>query len=66
VAMWPSLLRPWPGRKLPPELRPGPVARQAAAFPGGLRDPQLETLLTRIDTGQLHRPTGSRSSSKGT
>lgn len=57
MAMWPSLLRPWPGRKLPPELRPGPVARQAAAFPGGLRDPQLETLLTRIDTGQLHRPT---------
>lgn len=52
-----SLLRPWPGRKLPPALRPAAVAEQAAAFPGGLRDPQMETLLTRIDTGQFHRPT---------
>jgi len=52
-----SLLRPWPGRRLPQELRPGPVARQAAGFPGGLRDPQMEALLTRIDTGQFHRPT---------
>lgn len=53
-----SLLRPWAGRRLPPELRPGPVAQQAAAFPGGLRDPQMEALLTRIDTGRFHRPTG--------
>jgi cardiolipin synthase len=52
-----SLLRPWPGRRLPHELRPGPVAQLAAAFPGGLRDPQLEALLTRIETGRFHRPT---------
>ena len=50
-------LRPWPGRRLPRDLRPGAVAQQAAAFPGGLRDPQLATLLTRIDTGRFHRPT---------
>lgn len=51
------MLRPWPGRKLPQELRPAAVAHQAAGFPGGLRDPQMEALLTRIDTGQFHRPT---------
>lgn len=51
------LLRPWPGRKLPRDLRPAPVAQQAASFPGGLRDPQMATLLTRIDTGQFHQPT---------
>ncbi len=52
------LLRPWPGRKLPHALRPAAVAREAASFPGGLRDPQMETLLSRIDTGPFHRPTG--------
>lgn len=61
-----SLLRPWPGRRLPQELRPGPVARQAAAFPGGLRDPHMEALLTRIDTGRFHRPTRVEAFFEGT
>ncbi len=49
-----SLLRPWSGRSLPVELRPSSVLRQAAAFPEGVRDPQLPPLLSRIDTGPIH------------
>ncbi len=52
------LLRPWAGRSLPPELRPRAVAQKAAFLPGGVRDPELATLLCRIDTGPLH--TGNR------
>ncbi|PYQ24046.1 MAG: hypothetical protein DMF79_02575 [Acidobacteria bacterium] len=49
-----SLLRPWSGRSLPVDLRPSSVLRQAAAFPEGVRDPQLPPLLSRIDTGPIH------------
>jgi len=49
-----SLLRPWSGRSLPAELRPWNVLRLAAAFPEGVRDPQLPPLLSRIDTGPIH------------
>jgi cardiolipin synthase len=43
------VLRPAPGRKLPPELRVGQVERLAAALPGGIEDPGFEVLLRRID-----------------
>ena len=44
-------LRPWAGRKLPPELQPQRVARIAGAFPGGVRDPGFVDLVCRIDEG---------------
>jgi len=42
-------LRPAAYRVLPPELRVRRVGRLAGALPGGVRDPQFETLLRRID-----------------
>ena len=47
--LWRPVLRPRPGRKLPPELRFGPVQRLAADLPDGLRDPGFSVLLRRID-----------------
>jgi cardiolipin synthase len=47
------MLRPRAGRKLPRDLRPEAVARQAAAFPDGLRGPNFETLLRRIEQAPI-------------
>jgi cardiolipin synthase len=43
------VLRPAPGRKLPPELRIGRVERLAEGLPQGIEDPGFELLLRRID-----------------
>lgn len=43
------ILRPFPGRKLPPDLRVGRVELLAAVLPEGLADPGFEVLLRRID-----------------
>lgn len=48
-------LRPWPGRKLPEELRPKNVGRLSEALAGGVRDAEFERLVHRIDTGPIHR-----------
>jgi cardiolipin synthase len=48
-------LRPWPGRKLPYELRPENVGRLSEALASGVRDPEFERLIHRIDTGPIHR-----------
>ena len=48
-------LRPWPGRKLPVELRRENVARLGEALGGSVRDPEFEALVHRVDTGPLHR-----------
>lgn len=49
-----AVLHPMAGRLLPHELRPGPVARVAAAWPLGVRSPEFEELVGRIDTGPIH------------
>jgi cardiolipin synthase len=43
------MLRPAPGRVLPPELRIGQVERLAEGLAGGIEDPGFELLLRRID-----------------
>ncbi|HEY0512346.1 MAG TPA: phospholipase D-like domain-containing protein [Thermoanaerobaculia bacterium] len=43
------VLRPAPGRELPPELRIGRVERLASELPQGIEDPGFELLLRRID-----------------
>src|SRR3954453_7682924 len=43
------VLRPAPGRELPPELRIGSVERLAGGLPEGTADPGFEVLLRRID-----------------
>ncbi|HEV7785444.1 MAG TPA: phospholipase D-like domain-containing protein, partial [Thermoanaerobaculia bacterium] len=43
------ILRPFPGHKLPPDLRVGGVEKIACALPEGLADPGFEVLLRRID-----------------
>ena len=43
------MLRPAPGRVLPPELRIGKVERLAEGLQGGIEDPGFELLLRRID-----------------
>jgi hypothetical protein len=48
-------LRPWPGRKLPNELRPENVGRLSEALAGGVRDAEFERLVHRIDSGPIHR-----------
>ena len=47
-------LRPWPGRKLPDELRPENVGRLSEALANGVRDAEFERLVHRIDTGPIH------------
>lgn len=49
-----ALVRPAPGRKLPPELRAHRVARLAEALPQGVADPAFEPLLRRVDSAPLH------------
>lgn len=53
-AMRLSGLRPRPGWRLPEELRPGNVWRLAEPLAGGVRDPEFERLVQRIDTGPVH------------
>ena len=48
-------LRPAAGRALPAELEPARVMQTAEQFAGGVRDPQFEEVIRRIDTGPLHR-----------
>jgi cardiolipin synthase A/B len=50
---WLPRLRPLPGRRLPKKLRAENVGRLAAALPRGLRDPDFEPLLTRIETSPV-------------
>jgi cardiolipin synthase A/B len=47
-------LRPRAGRALPRSLRVGRVDRVAADFPGGVSDPELGALLTRIEESPIH------------
>lgn len=49
------VLRPMAFRVLPRDLRPRRVGRLAAALPGGVRDPDFEVLLRRIDASPIHR-----------
>lgn len=49
------VLRPMAFRVLPRELRPTRVWRLAEALALGVRDPEFEVLLRRIDTAPLHR-----------
>ena len=51
--LWRPILRPRPGRTLPPEVRFGPVQRLAAELPQGLRDPGFGILLRRIDESPI-------------
>ncbi len=44
-----AVLRPAPGRVLPPELRIGSVERLATGLPQGIEDSGFEVLLRRID-----------------
>lgn len=53
----PPLLHPVAGRRLPPELRPDAVFRQASALPDGVRGEAFEHLLRRIDQGPVHADT---------
>ncbi len=48
------ILRPFPGRKLPPDLRLGRVELLAAALPQGIADPGFEVLLRRIDGAPIY------------
>jgi len=50
---WLPRLRPRAGRRLPRELRAENVARLAAALAGGLADPGLTALLSRIETSPV-------------
>src|SRR5262249_58508375 len=47
--LWRPILRPRPGRRLPPDLKFGPVQKLAAGLPEGVRDPGFSILLRRID-----------------
>ncbi len=49
-----AVLHPWVGRKLPRYLRAENVARLATAWPAGVRAPEFEELVHRIDTGPFH------------
>jgi len=54
VSSKPSL-RPWPGRKLPEELRPENVGHLSEALAEGVRGSEFERLVHRIDSGPIHR-----------
>jgi cardiolipin synthase len=47
-------LRPAPGHRLPRELTARRIGKLAAALPAGVRDPQLETLLRRVEAKPVH------------
>src|ERR1700692_980803 len=47
-------LRPGVGHRLPPELTPRRIGVLAAALPTGVRGPELETLLRRVEAKPIH------------
>jgi cardiolipin synthase len=51
---WRPVVRPHAGRRLPRVFRTRRVGRLAAAFPGGLRDPDFARLLHLIDESPVH------------
>lgn len=51
---WKAVLRPWAGRRLPRELRAENVAWLALRWPLGVRAPEFEELIARIDAAPLH------------
>ena len=48
------ILRPAVGHLLPPELAPRRIGVLAAALPTGVRGPELETLLRRVEAKPVH------------
>jgi cardiolipin synthase A/B len=48
------ILRPGVGHRLPPELAPGRIGVLAATLPNGVRGPELETLLRRVEAKPVH------------
>jgi cardiolipin synthase len=48
------ILRPGVGHRLPPELAPRRIGLLAAALPTGVRGPELETLLRRVEAKPIH------------
>jgi cardiolipin synthase len=52
--LWRARLRPRAGRRLPLELRPENVGGLARALRDGVRDPEFETLISRIDASPFH------------
>jgi cardiolipin synthase A/B len=48
------ILRPGVGHRLPPELAPRRIGALAAALPTGVRGPELETLLRRVEAKPVH------------
>src|SRR5688500_13334416 len=49
-----AVLRPWAGRLLPRELRAQNVAWLVARWPEGVRAPEFEELVARIDAASFH------------
>src|SRR5262249_49873144 len=62
---WRPILRPRPGRRLPPELRFGSVQRLASELPDGLRDPGFAVLLRRIDESPFFEGNRARAFFRG-
>lgn len=50
-----AVLHPFAGRKLPKKLRAENVVRLATAWADGVRAPEFEQLVGRIDTGPIHQ-----------
>jgi len=48
------ILRPGVGHRLPPELAPRRIGVLAAALPTGVRGPELEALLRRVEAKPVH------------
>jgi cardiolipin synthase len=48
------VLRPGVGHRLPRELAARRIGRLASALPGGVHDPELETLLRRVEAKPIH------------
>ena len=48
------VLRPGPGRRLPPELQPRQANALARSIPEGIASPAFPMLVERIDTGTFH------------
>ena len=54
AARWRAVLHPLAGRRLPRKLRAHNAAQLAAAWPEGVKSPDYEQLVARIDTGPFH------------
>ena len=52
---WRAVLYPVLGRRLPRALRAKRAGRVAATWPDGVRAPEFEEMVARIDTGPVHR-----------